>query len=89
MKYKINKKYIFQKVDSQLVVFDTDKSFLYTFNETAEFILKKIKLGFEEKKIVETLEKKYDVPLSVLKNDVKKTIKEMLKNKIIYSILSK
>ena len=83
--YKFNKNLIIQKIDNSLVGFDTDKSFLYTFNETAEYIFKKLKLGWEEDKIGEALAKKYEVPLPTLKKDVKKLIKDMVKNKIIAS----
>jgi len=83
MKYKINKNHILQKIDNSLVGFDTDKSFLYTFNETAEYIFKKLKLGWEEDKIGEALAKKYDAPLPLLKKDVKAIIKSMIKNNII------
>lgn len=83
-KYKPNKNLILQKMDSSFVGFDTDKSYLYTFNETAEFIFKKIKLGWDEEKIVLYLAKKYEVDLPTLRTDVKKIIKDMLKNKILF-----
>ena len=89
MQYKINKNLILQKMDENLVGFDVDRSFLYNFNETAEFIFKKIKLGWEEEKIVLALAKIYDVALPALKKDVKTLIKDMVKNKIIYSTRSK
>lgn len=89
MKYKVNSEIILQKIDHSLVGFDTEKSFLYTFNSTAEFVFKKIKLGWEEERIVEALAKKYDAPLSTLKKDVKALIKDMLKNKIISPTRSK
>lgn len=83
MKYSINKNLILQKTDEGLVGFETEKSFLYTFNETAEFIFKKIKLNWEEEKIVSALAKKYEVTLSTLKKDVKALIKDMLKYRIL------
>jgi len=89
MQYKINKSLILQKMDKNLVGFDVDRSFLYTFNETAEFIFKKIKIGWEEEKIVLALVKIYNVALPTLKKDVKSLIKDMVKNKIIYSTRSK
>ena len=76
-------------MEKDLVGFDTKKSRFYTFNETAEFIFKKIKIGWEEEKIVLALSKKYEVALPLLKKDVKVLIKDMLKNKIIYSTRSK
>jgi len=89
MKLKVNKNLILQKMDNKLVGFDVDKSLLYTFNETAEFIFNKVKLGWEEEKIVLTLAKKYEVTLPTVKKDVKALIKDMIKNKIFYTTLSK
>ena len=76
-------------MDKSLVGFDAKRSSFYTFNETAEFVFKKIKLGWKEEKIVTALAKTYDVALPALKKDVKTLIKDMMKNKIIYSTLSK
>ena len=84
--YKANKNLILQKIDSSLVGFDTDRSFLYTFNETAEFIFKKLKLGWEEEKIITALTKKYEIEILVVKIDIKTVIKDMLKNKIISKV---
>ena len=83
MKYKINKNLILQKMDKNLVGFDTEGSFLYTFNETAQYIFKKIKLGWEEDKIVDMMEQSYQIDAITLKKDVKSLIKDMLKNKIL------
>ncbi|MFH1188853.1 MAG: PqqD family protein [bacterium] len=79
----VNKSVIFQKIDDGLVGFDIDQSFLYTFNETAEFIFKKVKLGWGEEKIIEALAKNYTVAFPILKKDVKALIKNMIKHKII------
>lgn len=83
MKYNANKKLIIQKIDKDLVIFDSDRSYLFTFNETAEYIFKKVKLGWEEDKIVLMLEKKYMVKKEIIKKDLKVLIKDMLKNRII------
>jgi len=89
MKYKINNDIITHRIDNLLVGIDSKKSLLYTFNETAEFIFNKVKLGWEEEKIVLTLAKKYEVTLPTVKKDVKALIKDMIKNKIFYTTLSK
>jgi hypothetical protein len=82
-KYRITKNLILQKLDNKLIGFDVEKSYLYTFNETAEFIFKKIKAGWDEKKILSALAKKYRVDASILKKDMQELIKNMVKNKIL------
>lgn len=89
MKYKVNKNIVLQKIDKGIAAFDVDRSLLYTFNETAGFIYKKIKQGWEEEKIVLALAKKYDAVLPTIEKDVKVLVKDMLKNKIIISTFSK
>lgn len=86
MKYKINKKLIFQNVDSELIIFDTDNSHLYTLNATAEFIFKKIKSGWQEEKILDVLENRYEVARISLRKDFKTIVNEMIKNKIITTV---
>ena len=83
MKYKINKNFIFQKIDKNMIGIDIDQSYLYTFNETAEFIFKKIKMGWGEEKITSTLVNIYKVDASVLKRDVQSIIKDLFKNRIL------
>ena len=80
---KINKNIIFQKIDSKLVGFDIDRSFLFTFNETAEYIYKKIKSGIDEKKIAALMVKRYDVDEKTALKDIKSTVALLKKNKIL------
>lgn len=83
--YRINAGFITQQLDGKLVMFDANNSTLYTFNETAELIFKKIKLGWDEEKIILFLEKQYDSKSPAFKRDIKDLIKVLLKNKIIVS----
>lgn len=80
---KINKNIIFQKIDSKLVGFDIERSFLFTFNETAEYIYKKIKSGIDEKKIAALMVKRYDVDEKTALKDIKSTVALLKKNKIL------
>jgi hypothetical protein len=80
---KINKNIIFQKIDSKLVGFDIDRSFLFTFNETAEYIYKKVKSGIDEKKLVALMTKRYDVDEKTAQKDIKSIIALLKKNKIL------
>lgn len=79
----VNKSILFQKIDNKLVGFDIDKSALYTFNETAEFIYKKLKVGAEEAKVAKQLAKRYEVEEKVALKDVIALVKDLKKNKIL------
>ena len=83
MKYKINQGFVTEKIDEKTIIFDEDKSVLYTFNKTASYIFKKIKEGKKEKEITNLLTKRYQIKEDRAKRDVKSLISELLKNKII------
>lgn len=83
MKYKVNRNLILQKLDNKLVGFDVERSFLYTFNETAEYVFKKIKLGWEVNKIASLLAKHYEITGKEALKDSKTLLKELKKNKIL------
>lgn len=83
MKYKINKGFIVQKLDNKTVIFDGEESVLYTFNETASFIFKKIKRGSEEDAIIEEMVKKYRIKKERAKKDLEELISDLKKKKII------
>jgi len=82
-KYKINKGLISQKLDKETVIFDADKSVLFTFNETVSFIFAKLKSGWDKEKTVSGLVKKYDVEKKEAEKDVAHLITKMKKKKII------
>lgn len=86
MKYKINKGFIVQKLDNKAVIFDGEKSVLYTFNDIAYFIFRKIKLGWEEQKIVTVIVSKYRVKETRIANDLKEIISDLKKKKIISAL---
>lgn len=85
MKYKINKGLITQKIDNKTVIFDGDESILYSFNETASYIFKKIKAGENEEKIIDLVVKKYQIKPEKAKKDLKDLLAELRKKKIISS----
>jgi len=82
-KYKINKGYISQDIENKTVIFDSEHSILFTFNETAAFIFKRLSQGHETDKIVKALAKSYDVTENVARKDVDRLIATLLKKKII------
>ena len=83
MKFKINKGFIVQKLDDKMVIFDGEESVLYTFNETASFIFKKLKKGEEKEKIIEMVEKKYDIKKERAEKDFNELTADLKKKKII------
>jgi len=84
--YKINKGFIVQKLDDKTVIFDGDNSVLYTFNETASYIFKKLKTGQSEKEIITSLVKRYHIKEDRAKKDIKELIAELKKKKIINKV---
>lgn len=65
------------------VIFDGEKSVLFTFNETATFIFQKIKLGWEQNRIIESLIKTYGVKKDRVVKDFKEIINELIDKKIV------
>jgi len=89
MKYKINKGLITQKLDDKTVIFDGEESILYTFNETASYIFKKIKAQEDKMKIIDAVVKKYGVKPEKVKKDLDELFVDLKKKKIISSSGSK
>ncbi len=83
MKYKINKGFIVQKLDNKMVIFDGEESIIYTFNETASFIFKKLKSGVPEGDIVHMLIKRYGIKENKATKDLHELIADLKKKKII------
>jgi len=84
-RFKIHKGFITQKMGSKLIIFDAEKSVLYTLNETAAYIFSKLKLGWEEKKIVESMAKRYKIEEKKAEKDVGELLTDLEKKKIISS----
>jgi hypothetical protein len=83
IKYKINKGLIQQKLGDKTVIFDGEESLLYTFNETASFIFQKLKLGWDEIKIIDGLVKKYQIKEKRAERDFNELVSDLVKKKII------
>ena len=84
-KYRLNKDMISQKIQGNEVVFDTEKSTIYTLNETATFILKRITLKKSLQEIEKSIMQEYDVDEAVAKKDVQSTVSDFIKKKILIS----
>jgi hypothetical protein len=82
-KYKINKGIIVQKLDKKTVIFDGEKSLLFTFNETASHIFNLLKKGKTEEEISASLVKRYEITEKMAEKDLKEIITDLRKKKII------
>lgn len=67
--YQFNPDFIFEFIDQKLTVFDAEKSFLYTFNETASYIFKLLKKNEVKEEIVEKIQKRYGITQEVASRD--------------------
>lgn len=85
MKYKINKGLVTQKINNKTIIFDTEKSILYTLNETAAFIFLKLKKGSSETEIIQAVVKKYQVKEERIQKDLVELISDLKKKKIVSS----
>ena len=83
MKFKLNKGFVIQKLDNRTVVFDGDKSVLYTFNDSASYIFTKIKAGWETERIIDQMVKKYPISLERAKKDFSGLVSDLKKKKIL------
>lgn len=81
--YKINKGFIIQKLGKKTVIFDPEKSVLYTFNETASFIFQLLKKSMNIEAIADNLIKKYQIKKEIALRDVRGVIENLFKKKII------
>lgn len=81
--YKVNKGFIVQKLGNKTTIFDGEDSMLYTFNETATFIFQKLKAGWDKKKIMEAMLKKFKVKEEKLSLDFDDLIRDLRSKKII------
>jgi hypothetical protein len=81
--YKVNKGLVIQKLDDKTVIFDGEKSALYTLNETASVIFQKLKIKWPVEKIVAYLVKEYSVKDASAQKDVETLISDLTKKKIL------
>jgi DNA-directed RNA polymerase delta subunit len=85
--FKVIKGLITQKLDDKTVIFDGEKSIIYTLNETASFIFKKIKSKMNKKEIINAMVKKYKVSDKRATKDLSDLIKSLTREKIIKPIV--
>lgn len=83
MQYKLNNNFISQHVGDKLIIFNSERSILYTLNETATCILMSFKKNQENRVIIEKVTKEFDVSLEIAKKDFNECIKDFIKKEII------
>lgn len=80
---KVKKGFITQKLDKKTVLFDGEKSILYTFNETASYLFSLLKRGKNKKELIAALLKKYEVTEKKARKDVEELLNDLRKKKIV------
>lgn len=80
---KIQKGFITQKAKNKLIIFDTEKSTLYSFNPTARFIFELIKKGLTTDEVADKMTKKFNVSLDQAKKDINEFVVELKAKEII------
>ena len=81
--YQIKKGLISQKMDEETVIFDGQKSLLFTLNETGAFIFQKIKAHWPKTKIISTLVDRYGISDDKANKDVVYFLTKLTKLKVI------
>ncbi len=81
--FKINKGFIIQKLEEKTVIFDGEKSTLYTFNATASFLFQKLKSGYNRNRIIALMVKKYGISDKKARNHLDTFLKNLFEKKII------
>lgn len=83
MKQTFNKDLIIQNLDDKTVIFDGEKSTLYTLNDTASLIFQKLKRGMPVEKIAAFLVKEYGIREETAKKDIETLIADLKKKNIL------
>ncbi len=84
-KIKINSGFLFEEINDQLVCFDSNRSIIYYFNETAKEIFLLIKKNKTKIEIIELFLKKYQVEKNNFVKDFESFLNDLKKKKIILS----
>lgn len=83
MKYNIQKGYAVQKKNGLLTIFNSEKSTLYSLNETATFIYEALKRKVHDSSIPDLICESFNISKDVAKKDVKVTIRRLIDKEII------
>lgn len=86
MKFKLNQGFITQKMGNKTTIFAGEESILHSLNETGAYIFNGLKLGWERKKIIEGLVKKYGATKGEAEKDLDEFTKDLMDKKIITEV---
>lgn len=82
-KLLIKKDFVIDKIDGEITIFNTDNSIFYSFNKSGSYIFEMIKKGFDEKRMVTSMTRKFKISEIQAKEDISFFLKKLSKNKII------
>ena len=81
--YKVNDKFIIQRSDNNLSIFNPEKSYLFSLNQTASYIFTKIQKHEKVNDIIRSLAKQYAISIPEAEKSVKECIDYLISEKII------
>lgn len=84
MKNQLNKGFVAQDLEDKIIIFDEKNSMLHTLNESASYVFRKIKSGWEDEKITSSLVKRYGIAEKRAIQDLK-AIRAQFKRKKIFT----
>lgn len=82
-KVPINKRYITEVVDEEIVLFDTEKSVLITLNETATLMFQEMQKGKTKEQVAEKVIKTYKTTTEQALKDYSRLLKDLKKKKVL------
>lgn len=86
MKYKINQKLAYRKIQDEVYIVDVKNSLLYKLNPTATLVWESIKNGDSIDEIVDKIVREYEVDTKTASEDVKDLIVELEQKGLIVKV---
>jgi hypothetical protein len=83
IKPKLAKGLIVQKMSQETVIFDSERAILFTLNETAGYLFSKLRLGWEKKKIIEAVSRRYQISEKRATIDLLGLLKQLQTKKVL------
>jgi hypothetical protein len=81
--YRLNKDMVKEKFDQEILIYDIKGFYLFTLNNTASFIFKKLQTGSTEEEIALALQNKYQVDYTIALTDIHHITEELLSQNIL------
>lgn len=74
---------IVRKIDSELFVYNRERSLIHTFNESGVFIWELIEKGYEKDKVIDVLVHEYAVDVQTATKDVDEFMQILIKYEMV------